>query len=185
MDSEKSKKIIRELITSLGENPDREGLKDTPRRVVEAYKKLTEGYEKDPKELMTVFDSEQYDEMVVVKNIEFYSLCEHHMLPFFGTVSVGYLPNKKILGFSKIPRLVDIFARRLQNQERLTKQIADSLDELLNPKGVGVIVSASHLCARMRGVEKESVEMVTSSLTGHFKKDPKTRDEFLRLVGSQ
>ena len=184
MDSKKSEKMIRELIASLGENPDREGLRDTPRRVAEAYTKLTEGYKKNPKELLTVFDSEKYDEMVVIKNIEFYSLCEHHLLPFFGKVSVGYLPDKKIIGFSKIPRLVNIFSRRLQNQERFTQQIANTLDELLKPKGVGVIVSATHLCARMRGVEKESAEMVTSSLTGHFKNDPKTRDEFLRLVGN-
>ncbi|MFA5351820.1 MAG: GTP cyclohydrolase I FolE [Candidatus Gracilibacteria bacterium] len=183
MDSSKLEKLIHALLKELGENPKREGLLDTPKRVAKSYAKLLEGYSKKPAELKAVFDSEDYDEMIIAKEIEFYSMCEHHMLPFFGKVSIGYLPNKKIIGLSKLPRLVEIFARRLQNQERLTQQIANALQDLLKPRGVGVIVEASHLCTRMRGVEKEKVTMVTSALTGHFKKDPKTRDEFLRLVG--
>lgn len=184
MDTAKIEKLIRELLTTLGEDPTREGLVGTPQRVAKAYEKLLAGYQKDPRTLVTVFDSEQYDEMIIVRNIEFYSLCEHHLLPFFGRISVGYLPDKKIIGLSKIPRLVEIFARRLQNQERFTKQIADTLDDLLKPRGVGVVVAARHLCTQMRGVEKESAEMLTSALTGVFKKDLRTRDEFLRLVGS-
>ncbi len=176
-------KLIKELLQKIGEDPKREGLKDTPRRVAAAWQQLTEGYGKNPKDLATTFSTEKYDEMIVVKNIEFYSLCEHHLLPFFGQITVGYIPGKKIIGLSKIPRLVEMYSRRLQNQERLTRQIADSLDGLLAPKGVGVIVSATHLCTRMRGVEKENVEMTTSALTGLFKKDSKTREEFLRLAG--
>jgi GTP cyclohydrolase I len=183
MDSKKIEKLIHALLLELGEDPQREGLRDTPKRVAKSYAKLMEGYSKKPEELKAVFDSEDYDEMIIAKEIEFYSLCEHHMLPFFGKVSIGYLPKNKIIGLSKLPRLVEIFARRLQNQERFTQQIANALQDLLQPRGVGVIVEASHLCTRMRGVEKEKVTMVTSALTGHFKKDPKTRDEFLRLVG--
>lgn len=178
-------KIIRELLKKLGENPDREGLAGTPRRVAESFIQMTEGYREDPRKIITAFSKEKYDEMIVVKNIEFYSLCEHHLLPFFGKVSVGYIPGKKIIGLSKIPRLVNIFARRLQNQERMTLQIADTLNDLLKPKGVGVIVTAAHLCTRMRGVEKESAEMVTSALTGIFKKDPRTREEFLQLSNNK
>jgi GTP cyclohydrolase I len=176
-------KLIRDLLKKIGEDPTREGLAETPRRVAAAWEKLSEGYKMDPKEVVTTFSAENYDEMIVVKNIEFYSLCEHHLLPFFGRVTVGYIPGKKIIGLSKIPRLVEIYSRRLQNQERMTRQIADSLQDLLKPKGVGVIVSGTHLCTRMRGVEKENAEMVTSALTGLFKKDPKTREEFLRLAG--
>ena len=183
MDSIKIEKLIRELLTELGEDVAREGLIATPKRVAQSYAKLLEGYQQKPDKLKAIFDSEDYDEMIVAKEIEFYSMCEHHLLPFFGKVSIGYLPNKKIIGLSKLPRLVDIFARRLQNQERLTQQIANALQALLKPRGVGVIVEASHLCTRMRGVEKESVKMVTSALTGNFKSDSKTRDEFLRLVG--
>lgn len=177
-------KLIQELLRKIGEDPSREGLKETPRRVAQAWEKFTEGYKIDPKKIVTTFDHEEYDEMIVVKSTEFYSLCEHHLLPFFGRVSVGYVPNKRIIGLSKIPRIIEVFARRLQNQERMTKQIADTLQELLAPKGVGVVVTATHLCSRMRGVEKESAEMVTSSITGLFKKDPRTREEFLRLTGN-
>lgn len=180
--SRKVEKLIHALLLELGEDPKREGLRGTPKRVAESYRKLTEGYGQDPRKLNTVFDSEQYDEMIIVRNIEFYSLCEHHLLPFFGKISVGYLPNKKIIGLSKIPRLVEIFARRFQNQERLTKQIADTLDKLIKPRGVGVVCEATHLCSRMRGVEKESATMVTSALTGIFKKDSRTRSEFLKLI---
>jgi len=182
MDSIKIERLIRELLSAFGENPEREGLLDTPRRVTKSFAKLLAGYSRNPHELATVFDSEKYDEMIIVRNVEFYSLCEHHILPFFGHVSVGYLPNKEIIGLSKIPRLIEIFARRLQNQERFTQQIAETLDEILKPRGVGVIVSATHLCSRMRGIEKESAEMVTSALTGIFKKDARTRSEFLRLA---
>lgn len=178
-------KLIRELLVKIGEDPTREGLKETPRRVAKAWQTLTEGYDVDPKKIVTTFASEDYDEMIVVKNVEFYSLCEHHLLPFFGRVSVGYIPDKRIVGLSKIPRIVEMYARRLQNQERMTKQIADTLQSILKPRGVGVIVTATHLCTRMRGVEKEAAEMVTSSLTGLFKKDPRTREEFLRLTGQQ
>ncbi len=177
------KKLIKELLQKIGEDPTREGLCDTPRRVAAMWQQLTEGYAKDPKSLATTFSTERYDEMIIVKNIEFYSLCEHHLLPFFGHVTVGYIPGKQIIGLSKIPRLIEIYSRRLQNQERLTCQIADTLNDLLQSKGVGVIVSATHLCMRMRGVQKENAEMTTSALTGLFKKDPKTREEFLRLSG--
>lgn len=175
--------LIRQLLAQIGEDPAREGLVGTPRRAAAAWRDLTAGYHADPAQLATTFASERYDQMVIVKNIEFYSLCEHHLLPFFGRVSVGYLPDAKIIGLSKIPRLVEIFARRLQNQERLTQQIADSLQALLAPKGVGVVATATHLCTRMRGVEKENVAMTTSALTGLFRTDPRTREEFLRLAG--
>lgn len=177
------KKIIGELIKSIGENPNREGLIDTPARVDKTFDKLFEGYNQDPKSLMTVFDDENYDEMIVVKNIEFYSFCEHHMLPFFGRAYIGYIPNGKIIGLSKIPRLVEIFARRLQNQERLTTQIATTLMEMLQPKGVAVVIEAKHFCMMARGVEKQMSEVSTSALKGLFKKDQSTRSEFLKLIG--
>ncbi len=177
------KKIIEELIKSIGEDPNREGLKDTPRRVDESFNRLFEGYKADPRELMTVFDDENYDEMIVVKNVEFYSFCEHHMLPFFGRAHIGYIPSGKIIGLSKIPRLVEIFARRLQNQERLTTQIAATLMEMLNPKGVAVVIEAKHFCMMARGVEKQMSEVSTSALKGLFKKDQSTRSEFLKLIG--
>ncbi|MBT6068430.1 GTP cyclohydrolase I FolE [Candidatus Peregrinibacteria bacterium] len=174
---------IQDIIKAIGDDPNREGLKDTPRRVIESYKELFSGYEKDPAEVLTVFDGENYDEMIIAKDIEFYSFCEHHMLPFYGKVHIGYIPNGKIIGLSKMPRIVEIFARRLQNQERLTSQIAKALDELLQPKGVGVVVEARHLCMMARGVEKQNSEVITSSLIGLFKKNDLTRGEFLRLIG--
>lgn len=174
---------IKELLKYIGEDPDREGLKDTPKRVIKSYEKLFEGYKIDPKEILTVFDSEKYDEMIICKDIEFYSMCEHHMLPFFGKAHVGYIPNDKILGLSKMPRLVEVFARRLQNQERLTSQIAKSIEDFLKPKGVAVIIEAKHMCTMARGVEKQRNEMVTSAMHGAFKRDEKTRAEFLRLIG--
>lgn len=177
------KQHIIDIIKAIGDDPTREGLKDTPRRVIESYSELFSGYGKDPKDVLTVFDGEKYDEMIIAKDIEFYSFCEHHMLPFFGKIHIGYIPNGKIIGLSKMPRTVEIFARRLQNQERLTDQIAEALNDLLSPKGVGVVIEAKHLCMMSRGVEKQNSEVITSSLSGLFKKNDKTRGEFLRLIG--
>ncbi|KKP39893.1 MAG: GTP cyclohydrolase, GTP cyclohydrolase I [Candidatus Peregrinibacteria bacterium GW2011_GWF2_33_10] len=174
---------ITELLKYIDENPDREGLKKTPERVIKSYDKLFEGYKQDPKSVLTVFDSEKYDEMIICKDIEFYSMCEHHMLPFFGKVHIGYIPREKIVGLSKMPRLVEIFARRLQTQERLTSQIAQTIRDLIDPIGVGVIIEAKHLCMMARGVEKQRSEMVTSSMLGAFKNSDKTRAEFLKLIG--
>ncbi len=175
-------KNIKEILKFIGENPEREGLLKTPERVEKSYQTLFSGYKKDPKDLLTVFDSEGYDEMIICRDIEFYSMCEHHMIPFFGTVTIAYLPNKKIIGLSKLPRMVEIFARRLQNQERLTNQIAQNLMEILSPKGVGVVVKAKHLCMMMRGVEKQNSEMITSDLRGCFRTHPSTRAEFMNLI---
>lgn len=176
-------KMIRSLFEHIGEDPEREGLKDTPRRVVAAYEKLFGGYRQNPADVLTVFGDELYDEMIVVKDIEFYSMCEHHVLPFFGRAHIGYIPDGKIIGLSKLPRLVEIYARRLQNQERLTNQIARGLQDILKPKGVGVILEAKHLCMMARGVEKQDSEVTTSALLGLFKRELNTRGEFLRHVG--
>ncbi len=173
---------VRFLINAIGEDNSREGLQDTPRRVVDAFTKIFSGYGQDPKKIATTFNAENYDEMIVVRDIEFYSNCEHHMLPFFGKAHIGYIPNKKIIGLSKIPRVVDIFARRLQNQERLTMQIAETLKELIDPRGVGVVIEAEHLCVKSRGVEKQNAKVVTSAMLGLFKKKLNTRNEFLRLI---
>lgn len=182
MNHSKIEENIKEILEFIGENPEREGLKDTPHRVAKAYSTLFGGYEQDPKEVLTVFDGEDYDEMIICKDIDFYSNCEHHMLPFFGKVHIGYIPNKKIVGLSKLPRIVDIFARRLQNQERLTQQIAQTLDELISPKGVAVVIEAKHFCTMARGVEKQNSSMTTSASIGLFKKNAKTRSEFLKLI---
>lgn len=182
MDQEKMAKLVKELLSEIGEDPSREGLMETPERVAKSFEKLYGGYKEDPKEIITSFDNEGYDEMVIAKDIEFYSMCEHHMLPFFGKAHVGYVPDTKIIGLSKMPRLVEVFSRRLQNQERLTKQIADTLNDVLGPKGVGVIIEASHFCMMARGVEKQSCKMTTSSFTGLFLKDSRTRSEFLNLI---
>ncbi len=182
MDKGRIEKLIRELIEEVGEDPAREGLRDTPRRVAVSYEKLFGGYGKDPMELVTEFEGENYDEMIICKHIDFYSTCEHHMLPFFGKAHVGYLPDKKIIGISKLPRIVETFARRMQNQERLTMQIANTIDNLLNPKGVGVVMEAQHLCMMCRGVEKQNAVMTTSSFTKAFRTSEKTRSEFLRLI---
>jgi GTP cyclohydrolase IA len=171
-----------ELLATIETDVNREGLKDTPRRVDEAMQHLFSGYGEDPRALLTVFDDEDYDEMIVVKNIEFYSMCEHHMLPFFGKAHIAYIPKGKIIGLSKLPRLLEIFSRRLQNQERLTTQIADALQELLEPKGVGVVIEAKHFCMMARGVEKQSSEVSTSALKGFFRERPATREEFLKLI---
>ncbi len=182
MNQEKIAKLITQLINEIGENSSREGLNKTPERVAKTYEKLFGGYKEDPKKFITEFDGESYDEMIICKDIDLYSTCEHHMLPFFGRVHIGYIPNKKIIGISKLPRIVETFARRLQNQERLTMQIANTLQELLNPKGVGVVIEAQHLCMKARGVEKQNTIMTTSSFKGGFKENAKTRSEFLRLI---
>jgi GTP cyclohydrolase I len=175
--------LVRTMLRELGEDPTREGLRRTPARVADAMRFLTQGYGQDLEALVNgaVFE-EQVDELVVVKDIELYSLCEHHMVPFFGKCHVGYLPRGKIIGLSKIPRLVDVFARRLQVQERLTNQIASALFTLLAPRGVGVVIEAQHLCMMMRGVEKQNSRAVTSSLLGTFRSDARTRSEFLDFV---
>lgn len=177
--------LISEMLTQLGEDPNREGLKRTPHRVTESMKFLTRGYGMNVDEVLNgaLFQGEKHESMILVRDIEIYSLCEHHMLPFYGRAHVAYLPNGKIVGLSKIPRVVDVFARRLQVQERLTDQVADALMRVLEPHGVGVVIEAYHLCMMMRGVEKQNSKTITSALRGAFRDDAKTREEFLRLVG--
>jgi len=177
------KDLIRGILRELGENPDREGLIKTPQRVEESLHFLTKGYEEDPKSLIqnSVY-SDKHEDMVLVKDIPLYSLCEHHILPFFGHAHVGYIPNDKIVGISKIARMVDIFAKRLQVQERMTNQIADTLMEVLKPKGVAVVVEAEHLCMQMRGVQKRGTSIITSAMLGAFRKRPATRAEFMNLI---
>ncbi len=176
--------IVRSQLMEIGENPDREGLVRTPLRVAKALDFLTNGYSTSLSEVVNnaVFDAEGADEMVLVKDIEFYSMCEHHMLPFFGKAAVAYLPKGKIIGLSKVARVVDLYARRLQVQERLTNQVADAMSEILDPLGVGVVIEGQHLCMMMRGVQKQDSSTVTSAMRGSFKKDPRTRSEFLNLV---
>jgi len=178
-------KAYLEILEKIGEDPDRDGLKRTPERMAKAIRFLTRGYQEDPAELLraALFEVD-YDEMVIVKDIEMFSLCEHHMLPFFGKVHVAYLPKGKVIGLSKIPRLVDVFARRLQVQERLTKQIADAIQDAIDPIGVGVVIEARHLCMMMRGVEKQHSATVTSSMLGAFRNEHETREEFLSLIRS-
>jgi len=177
---------VTNILKEIGEDPERQGLKQTPFRVAKMYREVTRGYHANPDKLINnaIFDVE-YDEMVVVTNIEFYSMCEHHMLPFIGVAHVGYIPNGKVVGLSKIPRIVDMFARRLQIQENMTVQIANLLCKHLNPDGVGVVVEAQHMCMMMRGVQKDKAKMVTSALLGSFKDDDKTRSEFLHLIRSE
>jgi GTP cyclohydrolase I len=174
---------VRLMLTALGEDPAREGLVKTPERVEKSLKWLTRGYELSVADAVgdAVFE-EPHNSMILVRDIDFYSLCEHHMLPFFGRAHVAYIPDGRIVGLSKLPRIVDIFARRLQVQERLTDQIADAVQEVLNPHGVGVLVEATHLCMAMRGVEKQNSRTVTSAVRGIFRSDIRSRDEFLRLV---
>jgi GTP cyclohydrolase IA len=174
---------IRALIEAVGENPDREGLLRTPERAARALRFLTQGYELDLNEVVNdaIFESSN-DEMVIVRNIELYSMCEHHMLPFIGKCHIAYLPDGKVLGLSKLPRIVDMFARRLQIQENLTKQIGDCIQAVTGAKGVAVVIQAKHLCAMMRGVEKQNSEMVTSMMLGRFREDQRTRQEFLTLI---
>jgi len=177
-----TEEIVREILSRLGENPSRQGLLATPARVEKSLAHLTKGYNEDPTMLLrgALFD-EDYDEMVIVKDIEMFSLCEHHMLPFFGKVHVAYIPKGKVIGLSKIPRLVEVFARRLQVQERLTRQIADAIQQAIQPQGVGVVIEARHLCMMMRGIEKQHSSTVTSAMVGCFRQK-ETRLEFLSLV---
>src|SRR5438874_262648 len=177
--------LYHEVLLRLGEDPERDGLVRTPERVAKAMEYLTRGYQEDPAKLLTgaLFDVD-YDEMVIVKDIEMFSLCEHHMLPFYGKVHVAYLPKGKVIGLSKIPRLIDVFARRLQVQERLTKEIADTIQEAIDPIGVGVVIEARHLCMMMRGVEKQHSATVTSAMLGAFRNEHETREEFLSLIRS-
>ncbi len=178
--------LVTGLLKEIGENPGREGLIKTPERVAKAYEFLTSGYNKNIDEVMNdaVFN-EKYDEMVLVKNIDFYSLCEHHMLPFYGKVHVAYIPDGKIIGLSKIPRIVEVFSRRLQVQERMTRQIADTLADYLQPRGVAVVSDAFHMCMMMRGVEKQNSSATTSAVHGDFKDDARTRAEFLNLISQK
>ena len=180
---EKIKSLTRSLLEEIGEDPSREGLLNTPLRVAKAWKELSKGYNQDLDKLINnaVF-KEDYDQMVMVKDIGFYSICEHHLLPFFGHAHVAYIPNGKIIGLSKIPRMVDMFARRLQVQERMTQEIAAIIDDSLNPKGVAIIIEAQHMCMQMRGVQKKNSYMTTSSMLGIFRTDNKTRKEFLDLI---
>lgn len=179
------KRNFSKIIDLLGEDTAREGLVKTPTRAAKAMKFLTEGYEKDPKQILqSAMFSEDYNEMVIVKDIELYSLCEHHMLPFFGKAHIAYIPNGKIVGLSKIPRVVDVFSRRLQVQERLTEQVLDCINDTLKPKGVGVVIEASHMCMMMRGVQKQSSTTTTSGFRGTFQHTD-TRNEFLKLITSK
>ena len=175
--------IIAELLSEIGENPNREGLKKTPLRVAKSWKFLSKGYSQNIDEIVNgAIFSESYDEMVTIKDIDFYSMCEHHLLPFFGKAHVAYIPNGKVLGLSKIPRIVDMFGRRLQLQERMTQNIAKTLNDVLEPKGVAVILEGHHMCMEMRGVEKQNSSTTTSYMTGLFRKDERTRKEFLDIV---
>jgi GTP cyclohydrolase I len=175
--------LVREMIARLGEDPSREGLKRTPERVEKTMQYLTRGYAEDPEALLNgALFTVDYDEMVIVKDIEMFSLCEHHILPFFGKVHIAYIPNGRVLGLSKLPRLVDIFGRRLQVQERMTTQIAETIQRVIQPQGVGVVIEARHLCMMMRGVEKQHSATVTSAMLGCFRDERPTREEFLALI---
>ena len=175
--------LVKEMIVRLGEDPTREGLTLTPERSHKALKFLTKGYNEDPETLLKgALFHEKYDEMVIVKDVEMFSLCEHHMLPFFGKVHVAYIPNGRVVGLSKIPRLIELFSRRLQIQERLTTQIAEIIQRVIEPQGVGVVIEARHLCMMMRGVEKQHSAAVTSSMLGSFRESEETRHEFLSLI---
>jgi len=175
--------LVRRQLELVGENPDREGLLKTPARVASSLKWLTRGYDLNAADVVgdAIFE-EQHDNMIMVRDIELYSMCEHHMLPFFGKAHIAYIPNGRIIGLSKLPRVVDVFARRLQVQERMTEQIAQALTDILQPRGVGVVIEALHLCMMMRGVQKQNSKTITSAVRGVFRDDYKTRDEFLRLA---
>ena len=176
--------LVTALLHEIGEDPNREGLERTPARVSAAIRRFTDGYEKDPVEILNdALFKVDYDEMVLVRDIDFFSLCEHHMVPFFGRVHVGYIPDGQVVGLSKIPRVVEMFSRRLQVQERLTTQIAETLEKVLSPRGVGVVIEAKHLCMMMRGVEKQNSYVVTSAMRGVFREHQKTREEFMTLIG--
>ena len=177
---------VRALLELMGEDPEREGLERTPERVARALRFLTSGYRTDPAQVLNgALYEVTYDEMVIVKDIELFSLCEHHLLPFYGKAHVAYLPNRMVIGLSKIPRLVDVFARRLQIQERLTSQIAQTIQQAIEPRGVGVVIEARHLCMMMRGVEKQHSSALTSAMLGAFRNSHQTRDEFLSLIGKE
>lgn len=177
-----ARSLISQLIAFIGDDPSREGVFDTPRRVIKSYKELFSGYKIDPKKVLgTTFDGEGYDQMVILKDIELYSTCEHHMIPFYGKVHIGYIPGKRVVGLSKLARLTEVFARRLQIQERLTQQIAKTLDEVLEPVGVMVVVEAKHMCMCARGVGKQNSWMTTSAILGAFKQ-PEVRAEFFELI---
>lgn len=183
MNKDNVAKLVTTLLTEIGEDPKREGLLKTPSRVAKAYEFLTNGYEQDIDKTMNgAIFNEKYDEMVLVKNIDFYSMCEHHLLPFYGKVHLAYIPDGKIIGLSKIPRIVEVFSRRLQVQERMTQQIADTINKFLQPKGVAVVTEAYHMCMMMRGVEKQNSSATTSAMFGVFKEDARTRMEFLDLI---
>jgi GTP cyclohydrolase IA len=186
VDTDKIAGLVRQILRELGEDPEREGLQRTPERFAKALRFLTSGYQQDPEKLLNgAMFSVCYDEMVVVRDIELYSLCEHHMLPFFGVCHVAYIPTNKVVGLSKIARLVNMYARRLQIQERLTSQIAEAIQTELHPAGVGVIIEARHLCMVMRGVEKQNSTTTTSAMLGDFRDRVQTRDEFLSLIRTQ
>jgi len=176
-------RLVSQMIEDLGEDPQREGLRRTPERVAKSLRFLTQGYRQDPQQILNqaVFE-EGYNEMVVVRDIDFYSLCEHHMLPFFGRAHVAYVPDGRVVGLSKLARLVEMFSRRLQVQERLTNEVADQISTVLQPKGVAVVMEALHLCVMMRGVQKQNSYTVTSAMLGEFESDPKTRDELMQLL---
>jgi len=182
---EEACEAVRTLIRWAGDDPDREGLLDTPDRVVRSYDEYYAGYNQDPVEILrrTFEETDGYDEMVVLKDVEINSHCEHHMAPIIGRVHIGYLPDKSVVGISKLARVVDVYARRMQIQEKMTAQIADALDEVIRPRGVGVVVEAAHHCMTTRGIQKQGVTMVTSRMLGSFRSDPKTRREFLAIIG--
>jgi len=183
MYTERMRDLIRQLLAELGENPDREGLADTPKRVDKSLRFLTSGYRADVDQVLNgALFTVDYSEMVIVKDIDFFSLCEHHLLPFFGRCHIAYIPRQKVIGLSKIPRLVDVFARRLQIQERLTNEIAQTIEEKIDPLGVAVVMEATHLCMAMRGVEKQNSFAVTSAMLGAFRNSARTRNEFLELI---
>jgi GTP cyclohydrolase IA len=184
VDATEIQEAVLHILQAVGENPERDGLKRTPERVARMYAELLSGYHIDPSAVVNdaIFEV-KYDEMVLVRDVEFYSLCEHHLLPFMGRVHVAYIPDGKVLGLSKIPRIVDMFARRLQVQERMTRQIADVIRDLLHPQGVGVVVEGLHLCMMMRGVQKHNARMTTSAMHGAFRANPATRQEFLENIG--
>jgi GTP cyclohydrolase I len=184
--SDDLKHLVRDLLAGLGEDPDREGLAKTPERVEKALRFFTQGYQQDPETLLNkALFTVSYDEMVIIKDIDVFSLCEHHLLPFFGKAHVAYLPKGKVVGLSKVPRLVDMFARRLQVQERLTVQIAEAIRDKVKPRGVGVVIEAMHFCMMMRGVEKQNSVAVTSCMLGSFRDQVQTREEFLALIKSR
>lgn len=176
------KDLIYMMLSAINENPNREGLVDTPKRVIKSWQEIYSGYSKDPKDVLTVFESDGYDQIVLLKDIEMYSMCEHHMLPFFGKAHVAYIPDGKVIGISKLARLVDIYARRLQIQERIGEQVTNALMEHLKPKAAACIIEAQHLCMLMRGVNKQNSVMVTSSLRGVFLTDPAAKNELMNLI---